>query len=191
MTETNKSQLESKHAKYTGKMLKKEGTSKDKDGKDKAWKLWELVFDVGGAYPWRCSCFGSLSDKKPEYIQFEDLKEGVYYEVVYSTRDYTNQYGPQKGRTAVLIKASSEEQAKAQPTTGSVTTTSLSGTTHSPQAILNKFSAEEFSSFVKAYDEKMENNPNKSALHLVGAWVVNKAGDANTELINACKNHFN
>jgi len=90
---------------YKGKELK----AKLDDGK----KIFRLLFDVGGSYPFKVDVFEGVElNKEGEKVEgalaVSELEEGEYYEVSYTIKEYTGKYGPQKGRTAYKILPSNE-----------------------------------------------------------------------------------
>lgn len=163
--------------KYIGKMLKTQG--KKKDGAD--YKIWKLQFDVGGTYPWTVSMFDPASDKS---IQATAMVEGEYYEVVYKITEFESQYGTQKSKQAVLIKPSTADKEtkgfnvdKNQPQT-------------QQQAPNQKLGARDWVNFKDGYNKAMEGKTEKSAIHMLGAYIANHYQTEATDLIELCKSNF-
>ena len=175
-----KDQLFNEHLKYTGKTLDGEGTRKDNDGKDIAWKKWKLNFESGKQYPWQCTAWSSLS---PKGVLLKDMEEGKYYEVVYKWNEYQHEkYGMVRSKVAVLIK-DSEESKSTQEQLGNKQSTG----TEQPK----KVSADGFVEFVNGYKEAMkkaEKEPNN--MHMLGAYIVAKHTDQFSDIITLCKKEF-
>lgn len=166
------SELNTRIELYTGKTLKKQGERTGNNGEVIEWKLWNLLFDVGGNYPWKCGAFNSLSDKG---IQIKDLEEGNYYEVVYKENEYNHpQYGAQKSRTVVLIKNSTKEAKEAFDA--------------KQVSVKPKLNAVNWADFAAEYNEAVagEGNP----LHMLGVYVANNHAKDFASIIELCKNNF-
>ncbi len=172
--EKKKDKLSSETLCYLGKLLKKQGTRKDKEGKEVAWKLWHLNFDVGGQYPWHCSAFDTLS---PKSVQITDLKEGEYYEIVFKTEEYQHpQYGRQQSKSAVLLKPSSKDKA-------------TDPRKHKEQQSSN-VSLQGFDEFAKEYNEATKGSTDANSMHMLGAYIANTHPDQFKELMEKCKKNF-
>ena len=161
--------------KYLGKTLKKEGST------DKGpWKLWELQFDCEGMYPWKCSCFDTLSPKSE--FQVKDLEEGSYYEIVFKLEDYVGKYGKNHSKKVILFKKGDESKK-------------TKGVSHKEQAVntvqtqpLTPLS--DWNTFAEGYDKAMSGNDKKCDLHMLGAYVANVVPQQFEDIINKCKKHF-
>jgi len=178
---TKDAPLSTETLRYLGKMLKSEGV-----GKKGEWKLYQLQFDSGGNYPWKCSAFTSLS---PKGIRVSDMIEGNFYEVWYKVTEYTNEYGAQKGKQATLIKDSTEDKQtnplnkvspQAQPTK---TIGEIIGNAF-------EFNADTWSAFATEYDTATENHTDTTPMSMLGVYIANHYAGSFPELINACKAHF-
>ena len=164
---------------YSGKILKKKGTRKDKEDKEVSWDLWKLSFESGRQYPWTCSSFGTLSDKG---VNVADMKEGEFYEVCYKNTEYTHpEHGLVKTKQAVLIKKSSEDKCTKDNIGGS----SQQSSTPEPS---KKVVPNEWVNFANEYNEAMTENGN--AMHMLGAYVANKHREMFADIVALCKKHF-
>lgn len=173
MAET-KSQILSVTLPYMGRLFKKKGTS----DKGKEWSLFQLNFNKGGQYPWKCTAFVPLG---PKSINFDDMKEGEEYTVLYVEEAYTHEeYGEQKSKRVVSIQL---PQHKDQTTLPATTPTSQpvpsTPSVHSPK---------DWEKFSEAYNgSSMEN---KNAMHMLGAYVFNNHAEEFKEVIENCKKNF-
>lgn len=174
-------ELHSEVLKYLGKIFKSDGVRKDKEGKEIAWKLWNLNFETGGQYPWKCGSFDPLSDKS---VQLSAMVEGKFYEIVFKNTEYTHpEHGQVKSKQAVLIKESEEGNSTAGNLGNKQGIASLM---HNP--ITDKVSAEGFVEFAAEYKETMKENGN--AVHMLGLYVANKHSEQFSDIIALCKKEF-
>ncbi len=180
--EQKKDELFSEHLKYLGKVLDKEGTRKDKEGKDIDWKKWKLNFESGKQYPWQCTAWSSLSIKG---VLLKDMEEGKYYEVVYKWNEYQHEeHGLVKSKVAVLLKESEEDNS----TVGNIGNKTVTSTVTNTGT---KVSADGFVEFASEYKELMEKEKKEvSVLHMLGAYVANKHQEQFSDIITLCKKEF-
>jgi len=189
--EEEKDQLFNEILCYNGKILKSKGTRKDKDNNDINWKLWNLTFDSGRSYDWKCSMFGNYdTEGKPlecKGVHITDMVEGNYYEVVYKVNEYVHkEHGQVKSKQAVLIKESEESKCTKgnsksnQQEQGSQAQAVSSS---SPKAVPDNFVA-----FAKEYKEAVGDVGD--AMHMLGAYVLNKHTEQFSNIIELCKKEF-
>jgi len=179
MVEIKEPELMAETLCFKGKTLDKQG--KDKKGED--YKKWKLSFESGGKYDWKCNSFDKLSTKG---VQVSDLVEGQFYEIVYKINSFVGVNGLTKSKQAVLIKVSSAEKSTAfnahnKPTTGKIVITDTQKANRA---------AKDWVNFAKEYNEQMKDNPTKSAIHMLGAYVANKDREEFADIITLCKNNF-
>lgn len=159
---------------YKGKLFMRQGIN-PKDNSE--WKIWKLAFQKG-QYDWNVSAFERLSLKG---IQLSDMKEGQYYQVGYSVREYIHPvYGPKKSRTAKIIHLSTPDKS----TEFDVPNNQQS----EPKS--NKLIAKNWVNFQNEYNELMKNKPEKSSVHMLGIYIVNHYSEECNDLIQLCKSNF-
>ena len=167
------SELLSEVLEYQGKLLKKKGTRKDKEGNEVQWELWHIMFNTGGQYPWKCAVFNGVKGVAPK-----DMVEGEFYKVVYKTEDYQHpEYGAQKSKTAVLV----EQSSKDKQTTGRKEASA-------PSPVL--FNETAWTTFVTSYNEATKGSNDANSMHMLGAYIANQHKDMFTEVIEKCVANF-
>lgn len=192
-TEFKKDELFTEHLKYQGKMLDGEGT-----GPKGPWRKWKLSFDTGKQYPWAVKAFDSLGAKSG--VKIADMKEGQYYEVIYKKQPYEGQYGPQIGKTAILIRdsdASKSTAGRSFQKTNFANSNQSNNTTTSGENRSNKESTESIDTtpvdwvkFSSEYNTAMKDKPLASPLHMLGAYVANQHPKQFKTVSSLCKKNF-
>ena len=170
-----KEQLYTETLIYQGKTLKKEGKTKDKE-----WKIWQLLFGKGN-YGFKCSSFDPLT---PKSLQIKDLIEGKYYEVVYSKKPFESQYGPSESKQVALLKLGIAEKS----TENVFAAKDAIKSEQKPLPLTTPIQSWE--DFAAEYNTAMEGNPQKSAIHMLGAHIANHHAEQFKEVIDNCKKNF-
>jgi len=173
-------EFESTYGIYMGRVLVAEGTKKD-GNKFRNWKLSfkptensEKLFSL--------SYFQNMVNDAWDVLPVMD--EGKWYTMAYVVRPYTNQYGDQKSKNVYKIvegkhdiikpKISQQKEQNVQPDAV-------------PEV---KFDAQKWVDFKQEYDLLMKDSPQKSAMHMLGVYLVNCHADKFSKEIEMVKHHF-
>lgn len=167
------SNFEKSHGLYVGRVLGSEGKNK----KDEPFKRWVLSFkgreDAENAYK---VTFFEKADKP-----FPKIEEGKWYTLTYVVQEYTNDYGPQKGRNLTKVEDGKLPLPEKQ-------------TQSAPAPAPAKIIPVNWDDFAKEYDALMDANESlkriKHPLHMFGVYIANNHAAQFADIVSECKAHF-
>lgn len=162
---------------FVGKEIKGSGTSKA----GKEWEVWQLKFkpSMESEKSFSMSAFNPLS--LPKSLQFEDLKEGTRYKVMYNEKPYMNKITGKEaiGKTACGMFIPSEDDQNKPYVAPQQQATPVQST---------GIDLTKFDSFAEGYIKLLKDKGMMPSLvHMIGSFVATNEKIRIAGLVTKCR----